>query len=144
MTDGRRPWVSIPIHVGVTLGLSTGAYALTLAAVTAFQSASEAMARTERASTVAAVDELATAHDVVAARLEAARAAYAAAAGTYGSAGLQVADLEARLQALAAAVGDVSGTAAALPSGVKLPPVTKSVGSLAAPATQATTGASGG
>lgn len=69
---------------------------------------------------------------------------HVAVAGTYGDAGLAVADLEARLNALAAAVSDVSATAASLPSGVKLPLISASVTRVPAPASQATTGASGG
>lgn len=144
MTDERRSAMSIPAHLGVILGLSTGAYALALAAVTGLQSSAEAATRIERAPTIAAIDAMATDRDRLAARLDAARVAYEAAAGVYGDAGLQVVDLEARLNALAAAVSEVSGTASTLPSGVKLPPVSRSVTTVVAPASQATTGASGG
>jgi len=144
MTDERRPAISIPAHLGVILGLSAGAYALTLAAVTGLQSSAESATRLERAPTIAAIDAMAAGHDRLTARLDTARAAYEAAAGAYGDAGLQVADLESRLNALAAAVSEVSGTASSLPSGVRLPPVARSVTTAAAPASQATTGASGG
>jgi len=144
MTDGRRPSLVIPAHLGVILGLSTGAYALTLAAVTGLQASAEATARTERAPTVAAIEDLVAGHDRLGARLDAARAAYESAAGTYADAGIEVADLEARLAELAAAVTQVSGTAASLPTGVKLPPVTRTVTTVSAPTTQATSGASGG
>jgi hypothetical protein len=145
MTEERRSAISVPAHLGVILGLSTGAYALTLAAVTGLQSSAEAATRMERAPTIAAIDAMAAGHDRLTARLEAARAVYEAAAGMYGNAGLQIADLDARLSALAAAVSEVSGTASSLPSGVKLPPVSRSVVTVAAaPPTQATTGASGG
>ncbi|HEX4898328.1 MAG TPA: hypothetical protein VFV53_08245 [Candidatus Limnocylindrales bacterium] len=143
MTE-RRPAMSVPAHLGVILGLSTGAYALTLAAVTGLQSSAEAATRMERAPTITAIDTMAADHDRLTARLDAARAAYEAAAGVYGDAGLQVADLGARLDALVAAVGEVSGTASSLPSSVQLPPIARSVAKVAAPATQATTGASGG
>ncbi|HEX5589283.1 MAG TPA: hypothetical protein VFX65_03205, partial [Candidatus Limnocylindrales bacterium] len=89
MTDDRRPGISVPLHVGVLLGLSTGAYALTLAAVTGVQSAADAAARSERAPTVAAIEAMAAEHDRLASRLEAARTAYESAAGTYGAAGLE-------------------------------------------------------
>ncbi len=42
MTEGRRFDLSIPAHVGVILGLSTGAYALAVAGVTGLQSSTEA------------------------------------------------------------------------------------------------------
>jgi hypothetical protein len=144
MTDDRRSAMSVPAHLGVILGLSTGAYALTLAAVTGLQSSAEAATRMERAPTIAAIDTMAADHDRLTARLDAARTAYEAAAGVYGDAGLQVADLGVRLDALAAAVNEVSGTASSLPSSVQLPPVSRSVAKVAAPASQATTGASGG
>jgi hypothetical protein len=144
MTEDRRSVVSVPAHLGVILGLSTGAYALTLAAVTGFQSSAEAATRMERAPTIAAIGAMAADHDRLTVRLDAARAAYEAAAGGYGDAGLQVADLGARLDVLAAAVGEVSGTASSLPSSVKLPPISRTVAKAAAPASQATTGASGG
>ncbi|MCI0583597.1 MAG: hypothetical protein L0227_12045 [Chloroflexi bacterium] len=145
MTDGRqRPSLVIPAHLGVILGLSTGAYALTLAAVTGLQASAEATARAERAPTVAAIEDLAAGHDRLGARLDAARTAYESAAGTYADAGIEVAELEARLAELAAAVTEVSGTAASLPTGVKLPPVTRTVTTISAPTTQATSGASGG
>ena len=144
MTDERRPAASVPAHLGVILGLSAGAYALTLAAVTGLQSSAEAATRMERAPTIASIDAMAAGHDRLTARLDAARAAYEAAAGVYGDAGLQVADLGARLDALAAAVSEVSGTASSLPSSVRLPPISRSVAKVAAPASQATTGASGG
>lgn len=143
-TDPSRPPATIPAHLGIILGLSTGAYALALAAVTGLQSTTEAATRLERAPTIAAIGELTAGHDRLTARLDAARAAYEAAAGAYAGAGLQVADLEARLNELAAAVTEVSGTAASLPSGVKLPPVSRTVSAISAPAVQATTGASGG
>jgi hypothetical protein len=144
-TDDGRPRITVPAHLGVLLGLSTGAYALSLAAVTGLQSSAEAAWSAERAPTIATLDEMAAGHDRLAARLESARAAYEAAAGVYGLAGLEVADLENRLNALAAAVGEVSGTAAALPGGVKLPPVSTSVVvKVSPPVSQATTGASGG
>ncbi|TAK01146.1 MAG: hypothetical protein EPO36_06405 [Chloroflexota bacterium] len=136
----------MPAHLGVILGVSAGAYALTLAAVTGLQASAEASSRLERAPTIAALEDLRAGHDRLAGRLDAARAAYESAAGTYGDAGLAVTDLEARLNELAAAVAEVSGTAASLPSGVKLPPVSRSVASapVSAPTVQATSGASGG
>ncbi|MEW5992082.1 MAG: hypothetical protein AB1736_12155 [Chloroflexota bacterium] len=144
MTDVRRGGTPVPAHLGVILGLSTGAYAVALAAVTGLQASTEATARAERAPTVAAIRDLAAGHDRLSARLDAARAAYEEAAGVYAGAGLGVADLEARLNDLAAAVTEVSGTAASLPAGVRLPPVSRTVTTISAPAVHATTAASGG
>ena len=144
MTEVPRIGLSVPAHIGVLVGLSTGAYALTLAAVTAFQSSAETALRAERASTIAAIGEMVAAHDSLQDRLDQARAAYEAAAGAYSSAGLEVAGLETRLAELAAAVTEVSGTASSLPSSVKLPRVAGAVATVKAPVTQATTSASGG
>jgi threonine dehydrogenase-like Zn-dependent dehydrogenase len=144
MTEVSRIGLSVPAHIGVLVGLSTGAYALTLAAVTAFQSSAETASRAERAPTIAAVGEMAAAHDGLQERLDQARAAYEAAAGAYSSAGLEVAGLEAKLAELAAAVTEVSGTASSLPSSVRLPRVAGTVTTVKAPVTQATTSASGG
>ena len=145
MTDRRRIAISIPPHVGVLVGLSTGAYALTMAGITGLQSATEAAATAARAPIVAAIWEMTAAHDGLQARLDRARVAYEATAGAYSDAGLAVASLEARIADLAAAVAKVSGTASSLPAAVRLPAVTRSVRlAVAPPATQATTGASGG
>lgn len=144
MTDGRRAGLSVPAHVGVLVGLSAGAYALTLAAVAGLQSSAEMAARAEQAPSVAAIEAMVGAHDALQVQLDRARAAYETAAGAYGSVGPEVAGLEARIADLSAAVADVSGTAASLPSSVKLPRVSRSVAVAPAPATQATTRASGG
>jgi hypothetical protein len=130
--------------VGVLVGLSAGAYALTLAAVAGFQSQAETAARAEQAPALAAIEAMTASHDSLQRRLDQARAAYEATAGAYGSAGLEVANLDARLAELAASVGEVSGTASSLPSSVKLPRVAGSVATAKAPVVQATTGASGG
>jgi hypothetical protein len=150
MTDARRGGISVPAHIGVLVGLSTSAYALTLAGITGLQSSTEGAARAARAPMVAAIGEMTTAHDGLQARLDRARVAYEAAAGAYSDAGLAVDGLEARITALVAAVTEVNGSASSLPSAVRLPAVrlpavTRSVTAAAAPPpVQATTGASGG
>ncbi len=121
MTEGRRFDLSIPAHVGVILGLSTGAYALAVAGVTGLQSSTEAAISAERAPTIAKIEAMSIAHDRVDAQLGRARAAWEAAAGSYSAAGLEVADLETQLSALYATVSDVRATAAALPTKVRLP-----------------------
>jgi hypothetical protein len=139
-TDDRLP---VPAHVGVLVGLSAGAYALTLAAVAGIQSTTEARHAAERAPTVAAIHALAAGHDALSARLAAARGAYDAAVGTYAAVGSRFASLEADLAALAATVSEIDGAAAALPDSVPLPKVTTSVRQVSTPASHTTTGASG-
>lgn len=147
MTERRR-LPSLPPNVVVYLGLSTGAYALSLAAVTGLQSASEAAARSARAPMVDAVNAVTADHDLLAQRVTAAHRAYDAAAAAYEAAGVNVTALDGRLADLAGAVADLNGTAAQLPSSIKLPAVSKpaktSAGSSSSTTTtHVTTGASG-
>ena len=127
------------------MGLSAGAYALSLAGVTALQSSSEAALAADRAPALAVIEAAQRDHGALEARLESARSAYEAAAAAYASTGAGFADMEARLKDLAKAMTELNGSAATLPSGVKLPSVSRSAGSAAAaPPVQATTTASGG
>jgi hypothetical protein len=148
MTEARRGGFSVPAHVGGLVGLATGAYSLTLAGITGLQSSSEVATRAARAPMVEAIGAMTTEHNGLQARLDRARVAYEATAGAYSDAGLAVAGLEASVADLAAAVAEVTGSASSLPSTVRLPAVSRSVTTVRAaaapPATQATTGASGG
>lgn len=156
MTERRASGLSFPAHVGVIVGLSTGAYAVTVAGVAGLQSVTETRLAADRAPTVAAIAAMQTAHDGLENRLGHASVAYEEAAAAYQAAGIDVADLGTRLDQLATTVSDVSLSAAALPGAVKIPVVARSApaarlpsvsGSVpvsAAPPVQATTRASGG
>lgn len=133
----------LPAHVGVFMGLSAGAYALSLAGVTALQSSSEAALAADRAPALAVIEAAQRDHAALEARITSARRAYEAAAAAYAATGAGFADMEARLKDLATAMTELNGSAATLPSGVKLPSVSRSAGAAAAPAVQATTTASG-
>jgi hypothetical protein len=122
-TEGRPRSISLPAHVGVLIGVSAGAYALSLAAVTGLQAGSERAIRAEREPVAAAIERLATQGGQLNARLEEARAAYEAAAARYAATGLGFQDVAARLADLTAAVSEVSDTAASLPTGVNRPTV---------------------
>ncbi len=139
MTESRRP-----LHLGVFIGLSAGAYALSLAAVTALQAQSEARVAADRAPTEQAIADLATRND----RLEAAAAGagrtYERATNTYDLASRTLADLETRLAGLAQVVGAVEGASRSLPDHVALPRVIRTVSSVRPPSVHATTAASGG
>ena len=139
MTDRRRP-----LHLGIFLGLSAGAYGLSLAGVTAFQAQSEAAIAADQGPTQDAIASLGDTNDSLAANADQAGQAYDRATGEYDRVGKTLADVEAQLARLAKAVGGVDGAAKSLPSHASLPKVSHSVGTVAAPAVHATTKASGG
>lgn len=133
----------LPPHIGVFLGASTAAYAVTLAGVTALQARSEAALIADRAPVVAGVDAIAARNEQLAAALSAAGADYQAATDAYVANGGRLADLEQALAALAAKVAQIDGVSRSLPTGANLPKVVRRVTTSSAPATSATTGASG-
>lgn len=133
-----------PLHLVVTMGLSAGAYAAALAGVTALQSSSEQALAAKHAPTVEAIDMLRAEHDRLEARLVVAGTAYNEAAAAYGELAGGLGEFEQRLGALATQVKKVEGSAMALPSSVRLPSVGRASQPASRPATNATTGASGG
>lgn len=139
MTEHRRP-----LHVGVFLGLSAGAYALSLATVTALQAQSEASVMADRAPTSRAIVELAAQHDLLEADARDAGLLYERATGAYDRVGRTLGDVEAQLGTLARVVEAVDGAARALPDRVALPPVSRAITRVGPPAVHATTAASGG
>jgi hypothetical protein len=142
MTD-RQPF-RIPPHVFVLLSASTAAYAITLAGVAGLQSANEAALGAERGPVAHAIEEVGAGHDALLERLERSRAAYAAAARSYLVAGTTLPTFEAGLADLATVVASIDGVSRSLPTAVRLPSIRGSVPGGRAPATHATTGASGG
>ena len=139
MTETRRP-----LHVAAFLGLSAGAYAISLAGVTALQAQSEAAVVVDRVPTAEAIAELQTRHDALEASTDRAAAAYARAAGAYDTVGRALTDVETKLSGLAEVVGTIQGAAQGLPSRVALPRVSRAVAAVSAPTVHATTAASGG
>lgn len=133
----------LPAHVGILVGLSTGAYALSLAAVTGLQSGTETAIRAEREPVAAAIGNLKAQHDRLDADLMAAKTVYEVAAGTYAQSGASFQEMEARLGDLAVAVAAINGSAAALPGSVRMPAVSGTVRTASAPGVAATTKASG-
>jgi hypothetical protein len=136
--------IRLPAHLGVLMGLSAGAYALCLAAVTGLQSLTESELAADRAPALETIRTVQQDHDRLEERLVAARSAYTAAAEAYRASGTGFAAMEARLSELSTLMTEINGTAAALPTSVKLPSVKKSVSGGSAPAVHATTTASGG
>jgi len=143
MTDVVGALRRVPAHIGVMLGLSTAAYAVTLAGVAADQSQAETATAAARAPAVAAVDSLTHGNDQVDAALARADEVLAAVGKDYQLAGARLAALEATLNGFAGSVAQIDGVSRALPATVPLPAVSTSSRS-SVPATHATTGASGG
>jgi hypothetical protein len=139
MTETRRP-----LHVGAFLGLSAGAYAISLAAVTALQVQSESAVMVDRGPTAQAIEQLSASNDRLASRTQQVGRTYDQATGAYDQVGRTLADIEAQLAALADVVGAVDGAALALPDRVALPRVTRPVTPVSRPTVHATTAASGG
>lgn len=144
-TDVRRSAEARrPHHVGVLLGLSAGAYAVALAGVTGLQSATDQATIAARQPAMATVEAAAAEHDRLEAELADTRAALAGAGRDYDAQAARVADLQARLETLASAVGSLEGATLALPTRLSLPSAPRVPAAVSRPATQASTGASGG
>lgn len=140
-----EPLLTTPARAGMLIGASAAMYAVTLAGVSALQSGSDAEAIARRQPWVDRVTESRAANDELEASLGAAVVQAKALADEYAATGEAVASYEARLDALAALVAEVEGTAAALPSRISLPSVTvRGTIRSTRPATTATSGASGG
>lgn len=143
MGDDRRP-----VHLAVLLGVSASAYAVSLAAVTSVQSASDARLIAERAPVDAAAARMAGAHDRIEAAVREASEAYTLLAQQYDLLVPRVADMETSLERLAERAAGVTDGLGSLPSRVSVPAMPRSApGPAPAPAakpkTNATTGASG-
>ena len=137
-----------PYHVGVAIGLSTSAYAMVLAGVTSAQADHDRRVISDREPMVDAVSLLASGHDRMQARIEAARSRYAAASDRYAQAAQQLGALQADLDRLARTLTRIEGTTFAAPPRISAPAAAGVRPLAAAPApapppTQATTGASG-
>lgn len=113
-----------PVHLLILGGVSTGLYALTLAGVTGVQSASDRALDAERAPIRSAADGLTSAHDELDAALVLASRSYETAADRYAEVSTRLVELESAIDRLAGRVSDVTGTADALPTRVRIPAVT--------------------
>ena len=142
MTDDRRP-----IHLAVLLGVSAGAYAVTLAGVTALQAEADAHVQAQRSPIDLAATVMADDRAALEAAAETAAYRYAVLADRYRRSGLVIEGMEVALDDLALRAGAVAESAASLPTRFALPSVRSSPRSAprpaSAPATQATTRASG-
>jgi hypothetical protein len=140
MTDQRRP-----IHLAVLVGLSASAYAGSLGAVSVLQSAADSSLIAQRAPVRAAADAVAASHSDLEATVAEAVRRYGLVSERYAALVPEFSNVETSLDALAKNTAKVSNSAQALPSRVSLPKVSAPrIVRVAAPATHATTGASGG
>ncbi|HET7167826.1 MAG TPA: hypothetical protein VFI69_01365 [Candidatus Limnocylindrales bacterium] len=139
-TDPRRP-----VHLAVLLGVSTGAYAVALAAVTGLQSASDTAARRAIDPIVATQTSVGVDHGLLERDLRDATARYSELADQYDRFTPRLLDLEAALDSLAGSTQRITDGTAALPTRISLPPVRRAPQVVAAaPRTHAVTSASGG
>ena len=137
-TDARRG-----LHVGVLVGVSTAAYAATLAGITTLQSASDATLIAAREPIARTVDSVASDHGALERQRHGATDRYSTIAGEYAALGPAIDDLELSLDRLAAMTRRVGASAAQLPARVALPSVRSAPGRAAPPTTHAVTRASG-
>jgi hypothetical protein len=134
-----------PLHVPIALGVTAGLYAVSLAGVTALQHHADAAATAVQQPLADAISGLARDRASLETDLRATVDSLNTASGAYGTAAARSADLEASVAALATQVQAATGAAARIPqSASRLPTAPRTVTVVVtAPATQATTGASG-
>jgi hypothetical protein len=134
-----RPLLHLPIYGAACTGL----YAGSLALMTMLQAQHNAAVARDQTPLLDAVSSALSARQGTEAALKAASGALDAATGSYASASSLSAQVDAAMAAFARQVSAVTGSAARLPGAVKLPAAPGGVTHVAAPVTQATTGASG-
>jgi hypothetical protein len=149
----KETLLTTPARAGLLLGGSAAAYAVTLAGIAALQASSDAQVAARRQPWIDQVAEVRAANDALEQALLRADTDARWLAAEYDAAGGDVAAYQARLDALAALVAEVEGSAAALPTRIALPKVTvrgavttrsSSGGGSSAPSSTSTSGASGG
>ena len=136
---GPRPLLHLPAYALACTGL----YAGSLALVTMLQAQHNAAVALEQAPLADAISGAEAARQGTEAALRAASGTLGSASDRYADATELSAQLDAAMAAFARQVAEVTGFAASLPSSVRLPAAPGSVAHVAAPPTQATTGASG-
>jgi hypothetical protein len=135
----QRPLLHLPIY-----GLAcTGLYAGSLALMAMLQSQHNATVARDQTPLLDAMNTAQLERQGAEAALKAASGALDAATDSYASASTLSAQVDAAMAAFARQVSAITGSAARLPGTVKLPAAPGGVTHVAAPVTQATTGASG-
>lgn len=141
MTDRRFP--GMPPHIVVMLSASTAGYAILLAGVAGLQSENDAALAAARAPLAGAVERLAADHEGLSGVLERSRASYDSLSATYAAIAGRLGSLESTLTGFAGTVAEIDGQSRSLPTSFKVPAL-KTVSRVSVPATQGTSGASGG
>ncbi len=113
----------MPARAGMLLGASAAVYAISLAGVAALQAADDAAIAARRQPFLDAIAASRAANDALEASITGADARSSALADRYGIMAADVTAYESDLDALAALVAKVEGSAAALPSRISLPSV---------------------
>ena len=124
-TEPRRPY-----HLGVAIGVTTGAYALSLLVASSLQFEHDRALIADRQPVADAIDVLGDHHDDMALRLDAARAAYSTGADGYGALIVRLDTLRERLAAMDATVTAIeanSALAASIPGVPGASPLRRSV-----------------
>jgi hypothetical protein len=132
-----------PFHLPITAAICTGLYAGSLGLVTTLQVQHDADTARANAPLVDAANRAAWERASARQSVRDAASALQAAVDGYSAATAASLDLDAALQALSAKVEAATGAASRLPTSVRLPSAPSGVTSVAAPVTNATTGASG-
>jgi hypothetical protein len=134
-----------PVHLAVLAGTSASMYAVALATIAMLQSGTDAQATADRAPMALAADTAASTHDSLERAVDDAAQRYSAVARRYEDLAPRLGDLQGALEALAASTAAITKSAGSLPTRVSLPQVQVAPAPRAArPASNATTGASGG
>jgi hypothetical protein len=136
----------VPTHLAILVGVSAGAYAITLAGVAALQSTEDARLIAQRLPSQRAAEQAARDHDALEQAVAAAADRYAALADGYDRAGIGIGGVEKALDGLATRAASLTKSASTMRvAPFSLPKVTRSVTrSVSPPKTHATTKASGG
>ena len=134
----------LPSHLVVLVGVSAGAYAISLAGVTALQSHADVRLIEQRRPFQEAAGSAGLDHDALEAAVESATRRYDALAARYERVGSGLVSVEDRLDTLAARAAALTESAASLPTRISLPRVPSAPRVVSRPPrTDATTGASG-
>lgn len=136
----------VPTHLAILIGVSAGAYAVSLAGITALQSSADARLTAQRLPSQQAAEQAARDHDALERAVAAAADRYAGLADRYEQAGTSIGSVELALDGLATRAASLTESAAKLRvAPFSLPRVARSVTqTVSAPKTHATTKASGG
>ena len=134
-----------PYHLVVAVGTAAGVYALSLATVTALQAGTDAEIQAARRPVAEAIAALRADNDALEHAVGRIEAGYATAADAYAALAARIGDHGIALGGLTEATASIEGTAAALPTSIRLPALSRApvARTSTRPATNATTAASG-